>query len=325
MKAPTIEDVQRMVPEARDEHEADPPLDASPGPMAADAVDVLKTLLSLVAMTSVRWHEVRALALRAMYICALVAWEAGRRMVDAAGRDASGLYVHGGPKMDPDLARHLNTGAKLESPAKSDVDALLRETDEWTAARAISGASRPAKALLTDLAATLRARAPRATRHLRAVLDFMWPVGGWMTSPTVVQRARAFLAGDGQAPLHDDAREIELLRKELADKGAALGRMVERYEKEKAHVDGLVEAVRSAKAEVLAEDEAHAHTKARLAEVERERDEWKKVARANAQDMHKALAAQNRAESERDAVRAELAALVAGVERLMAQMPKGKA
>jgi hypothetical protein len=260
---PTIEDLQRLLLDARDEGEAEEPANLEPSYL----IGCLQTgaRFALERAYGGNWSGVRLLALRALYLCALIAWEAGRRMAPV-------MQVNDGKGG----LRPLDVPAAKETIG--DLAAALRAERELGRSDAV------------EIAAL--------SWHLRAVLDFMWPVGGWMTSPTVVQRARAFLAGDGQAPLHDDAREIELLRKELADKGAALARMLERYEQ--------------ARREVLTEDEAHAHTRARLAEVERDLAATKErladaqhsfKRRADELDYlraenRKALAAQNRAESE---------------------------
>lgn len=332
---PTNDDLARLISDARREHDAAPPLDESPGPMAADAVDALKTLLLLVAAPAVKWHEVRALALQALYLCALIAWEAGQRMAPA-------MLVNDGKGG----LRPLDPLTAAETPAaKHDVEALLKEAE----ARPIIGAELAvlvSPAVLSDLgiarrlAAALRAALERvegqtrradanfvsmlaAHEHLLVVLDWGWPDG--TTWPEPVRLARAFLAGEALAPHRDDAREIELLRKELADKGAALERMVDRFHAAETGRRQAVSARDTARADHRAEDEAHAHTMSMLADAKgglaaagREVERLQGVAR-------EALAAQNRAESERDAVRAEHVALVAGIEKLVAQMPKGKA
>lgn len=313
---PTNDDLARLIPDARREHDAAPPLDESPGPMAADAVDALKTLLLLVAAPAVKWHEVRALALQALYLCALIAWEAGRRMartattprdvaravildhlrrfvgtgggiawkdvLDVAGAPADAmreamreLVAEGLVTQSDDPItmyapvrmfvndgkgglRPLGAPTAAETPAaKHDVDALLQEVERWLDGFGWhSDESVPAvrcrqiMRLLSYVAAALRAERERhedtarclgeaaaaewqtrqavdqAYGHLRAILDWGWPDG--TTGPEPVRRARAFLAGEEQAPHRDDAREIELLRKELADKGVALERMVDR-------------------------------------------------------------------------------------------------
>jgi hypothetical protein len=361
---PTIEDLQRLLLDARDEGQAEAPADPDPSYL----IGCLQTCARFAheRARGGNWQALRLLALRALYLCALIAWEAGRRMsVGACARCQAPFAPAGhcsrradgcqGGRGEVHASMFVNDGngngrlrpfegpTAAETPAaKHDVEALLKLADDW-----VSGRNRQndGMALLRDLAAALRAERERAEalasvargrerasglaidahRHLRAVLDFMWPVGGWMTSPTVVQKARAFLAGDGQAPLHDDAREIELLRKELADKGAALARMLERYEQ--------------ARREVLTEDEAHAHTRARLAEVERDLAATKErladaqhsfKRRADELDYlraenRKALAAQNRAESEAAALRAQLVDLETAIRSLVDRVEKGRA
>jgi hypothetical protein len=230
--------------------------------------------------------------------------------------------------------------------AKGDVEALLREADACSA--------HVPQSLMARLAAALRAERERAEHnkreaivmidiqreacgHLRAVLAFMWP--GDTGGPTVVQKARAFLAGEEHAPRPED--DATWLRRMWDEEVAAhtktyeadlakmheIGRLKSQLAGERGNVSRL-------EAKLATEDEAHAHTRAQLAEVERDRDEWKKVARANAQDMHKALAAQNRAESEVTALRADLQfarqqrerleIAIEGVMRLVEENAKGR-
>jgi hypothetical protein len=367
---PTNEDLARLIPDAQTEamtSASSQVVDGTPYDLAEDAHHVLVAIIRLLAATTVDWNRVRRVALRALYLCALIAWEAGRRMAPGWKRYADGdaNAVEALPPIDPPSA--------AETPAaKHDVEALLREVEQrfgrfrgqeapgdwafgWTAERCaaeLAAALRAERERAEALASVARGRerasglAIGAHRHLRAVLDFMWPVGGWMTSPTVVQKARAFLAGDGQAPLHDDAREIELLRKELADKGAALARMLERYEQ--------------ARREVLTEDEAHAHTRAQLAGCTRACKTWEKsanqhMARADAAELElarvtkngqsafegfhemvnqrnaandrvrAALAGQNRAESEAAGLRAQLVDLETAIRGLVDRVEKGRA
>jgi hypothetical protein len=341
---PTNDDLARLIPDARTEamtSASSQVVDGTPYDLAEDARHVLAAIIRLLAATTVDWNRVRREALRALYLCALIAWEAGRRMAPV-------MQVNDGKGG----LRPLEGPTAAETPAaKHDVEALLREVEQrfgrfrgqeapgdwafgWTAERCaaeLAAALRAERERAEALASVARGRerasglAIDAHRHLRAVLDFMWPVGGWMTSPTVVQKARAFLAGEEQAPRHDGAREIELLRKELADKGAALARMLERYEQ--------------ARREVLTEDEAHAATRARLAEVERDLAATKErladaqhsfKRRADELDYlraenRKALAAQNLAESEAAGLRAQLVDLETAIRSLVDRVEKGRA
>jgi hypothetical protein len=393
MKTPTIKDLQGMMPEARAEADAGvmPRSNSEPYAVASIARDTLGMLVPLLMQSVVDWPNVRRVALRAMYLCALIAWEAGRRMapstydrvrIDGKEYPPSGADSPQG-KSDVEALRPFDDG---------DIRRLLWDADQWDKAK-------PAPRLLRDLAAVLRAEREKAedaeasakrgweardamaiqhgraqatrltvTAHLRAVLDFMWPVGGWMTSPAVVQRARAFLAGEEQAPGDDEQhyrdrawraeqdlratgdlaraheQTIEALRKELADKGAALERMVERHELACAARDEL-------KGRLAADEVAHATTRTRLAEVEWERDALQGSAIAGAKlaatlalyglpneakalagalnrrngDMAAALAAQNRAESEAAGLRAQLADLETAIGALVVRVEKGRA
>jgi hypothetical protein len=329
---PTNDDLARLIPEARREHEAAPPLDESPGPMAADALDVLKTLLLLVASPVVKWHEVRTLALQALYLCALIAWEAGRRVTRPGGLVA--VYPDGVQRRVSDAAMFVNDGngglRPLDGPvAKPDVEALLRDAaafGRWAGIdiEQASGCT-DVKALVANLAAAFRAERERHTDtarclgeavgaewqvrqvvdqahgHLRAVLDWGWHDG--TAGPEVVRKARAFLAGDGQAPRPED--DVTWLRRmwdeevkahtetQAADtaKMHEIGRLKSQLAGERANLSRL-------EAKLSAEDEAHAHTRAELADAKgglvaagREVERLQGVARET-------LATQNRVESE---------------------------
>jgi hypothetical protein len=334
---PTNEDLARLIPDARTEAERGMVADDL-RLLAADARDIINTAMRLMAADQIAWAAVRGWALRALYLCALIAWESGRRV--------------GLPNEPPTSA---------ETPAaKHDVEALLREVDRRNASGAYT--NHPAHEdvrewtngrIAIDLAAALRAERERANfhhragteiaghnhaarGHLRAVLDFMWPVGGRMTSPTVVQKARAFLAGEAQATvptcnfcngalenqsfqgLADRVDEVQRLRKDLAEA------------KERAD---------QSRREVLTEDEAHAATRARLAEVERDLAATKErladaqhsfKRRADELDYlraenRKALAAQNLAESEAAGLRAQLVDLETAIRGLVDRVEKGRA
>jgi hypothetical protein len=241
----------------------------------------------------------------------------------------------------------------LDGPA--DVEVLLKEADTWRFGLSATN-GRTYNDMIHDLAAALRAERERAEalasvargrerasglaidahRHLRAALDFMWPVGGWMTSPTVVQKARAFLAGDGQAEaltcnfcngalddqsfqgLADRVDEVQRLRQEIETWKRTTDRLRGDTRRER-------EAHEQARREVLTEDEAHAHTRARLAEVERDLVEWKRVAGERSRETQIALAAQNRAESEAAGLRAQLVDLETAIRSLVDRVEKGRA
>jgi hypothetical protein len=347
---PTIEDLQRLLLDARDEGQAEAPADPDPSYL----IGCLQTCARFAheRARGGNWQALRLLALRALYLCALIAWKAGRRMAPV-------MQVNDGKGG----LRPLEGPTAAETPAaKHDVEALLREVEQrfgrfreqeapgdwafgWTAERCAA-----------ELAATLRAERERAEalasvargrerasglaidahRHLRAVLDFMWPVGGWMTSPTVVQKARAFLAGDGQAEaltcnfcngalddqsfqgLADRVDEVQRLRQEIETWKRTTDRLRGDTRRER-------EAHEQARREVLTEDEAHAHTRARLAEVERDLVEWKRVAGERSRETQIALAAQNRAESEAAGLRAQLVDLETAIRSLVDRVEKGRA
>jgi hypothetical protein len=298
MKTPTIQDLQDLMPEAAKEHEREPPMLEEPGPMAGDAMSVLKTLLALIASPmGVKWHEVRVLALRAMHLCALIAWEAGKRHIrpgDFVGRGSDGIMRRVEYSPTP-------TGSP---PQDGDAGTLLREADTWRFGLSARN-GRTYNDMIHDLAAALRAERERASMavdeavwcrdhkrdaerlvdeargHLRAVLDFMWPSEG---GPTVVQKARAFPAGEEQAPRPEDVS------------GPNQARYAIRCERKRAN--DAEKFATQLRAQLAAEAEAHAHTSAELADAKggpaaagREVERLQGVAR-------EALAAQNRAESE---------------------------
>jgi hypothetical protein len=300
---PTIEDLQRLLLDARDEGEAEEPANLEPSYL----IGCLQTgaRFALERAYGGNWSGVRLLALRALYLCALIAWEAGRRMAPV-------MQVNDGKGG----LRPLDPPTSAETPAaKHDVEALA----------SVARGRERASGLAID-----------AHRHLRAVLDFMWPVGGRMTSPTVVQKARAFLAGEAQATvptcnfcngalenqsfqgLADRVDEVQRLRKDLAEA------------KERAD---------QSRREVLTEDEAHAATRARRAEVERDLAATKErladaqhsfKRRADELDYlraenRKALAAQNLAESEAAGLRAQLVDLETAIRGLVDRVEKGRA
>lgn len=103
--------------------------------------------------------------------------------------------------------------APKASVAKHDVDALLQEVDSWTVDAHERGVMRGPVAIMRNLAAALRAERERADRLdaeamtarslLGIILDRGWPPG--TTGPSIVRRARAFLAGEEQVWRHDDA------------------------------------------------------------------------------------------------------------------------
>jgi hypothetical protein len=340
---PTNDDLARLIPDARTEamtSASSQVVDGTPYDLAEDARHVLAAIIRLLAATTVDWNRVRREALRAMYLCALIVWEAGRRMAPV-------MQVNDGKGG----LRPLEGPTAAETPAaKHDVDALLAWADR---APVLSWGNSSICANVVAMAAGLRAERERADAHrdgalatghllgeahghLRAVLDFMWPVGGRMTSPTVVQKARAFLAGEAQATvptcnfcngalenqsfqgLADRVDEVQRLRKDLAEA------------KERAD---------QARREVLTEDEAHAATRARRAEVERDLAATKErladaqhsfKRRADELDYlraenRKALAAQNLAESEAAGLRAQLVDLETAIRGLVDRVEKGRA
>lgn len=183
--------------------------------------------------------------------------------------------------------------------AKGDVEALLMEVDRRRASGAYD--SHPAHEdvrewtngrIAIELAAAFRAAQERAERNHRGAVT----IGGLeyqarrhlcavlalfrddSAAPEVVA-GRAFLAGEVQAPRHDDVREIELLRKELADKGAALVRMQERYEREysenakatRAYYDAVA-AQKRLEGELAGEREYHEKTMRRALDAEKDLD-----------------------------------------------------
>jgi hypothetical protein len=344
---PTIEDLQRLLLDARDEGQAEAPADPDPSYL----IGCLQTCARFAheRARGGNWQALRLLALRALYLCALIAWEAGRRM---------GLSNDPSTSAETPAARmQVNDGKgglrDLDGPA--DVEVLLKEADTWRFGLSATN-GRTYNDMIHDLAAALRAERERAEalasvargrerasglaidahRHLRAALDFMWPVGGWMTSPTVVQKARAFLAGDGQAEaltcnfcngalddqsfqgLADRVDEVQRLRQEIETWKRTTDRLRGDTRRER-------EAHEQARREVLTEDEAHAHTRARLAEVERDLVEWKRVAGERSRETQIALAAQNRAESEAAGLRAQLVDLETAIRSLVDRVEKGRA
>jgi hypothetical protein len=348
MNGPTNEDLARLMPEAREEADAGVMPRSKGGPYAAASIarDTLGALVLLLMQSVVDWPNVRRTALRALYLCALIAWEAGRRMV-APKADVCAVA----DELVREMRFHTN-GGPVETPAAKsalrpfddgDIRRLLWDTDQWDK-------SKPAPWLLRDLAAALRTERERARLlrqeadflterslakgqgfdqargHLRTVLDFMWPGDG---GPTVVQRARAFLAGEGQAK----APTCTFCNGVLDDQSfQGLADRVDEAQRLQKELVAAKERADQARREVLTEDEAHAATREQLAvalrEVERLRGDKRAI-----------LAAQNRAESEavalrsechtacaeRDRLRAEVQRLVTGVERLVAGMPKGRA
>lgn len=365
---PTNEDLARLIPEAAKLSKiAGVDGQVDPQNLARAARNLLLQLLGVVGIGSA-WEQVRTLALHALYLCALIAWDAGRRMMPPAR-----MFVNDGNGG----VRPLDGPA--DEPTAKSVDALLRDADALHPGRAEAG-------LVRDLAAALRAERERhadtarclgeseaqcrqeheraerlreagehveglwqsANGHLRAVLAQGWPDG--TTGPEVVRKARAFLAGEEQALRHDDTRELELLRKELADKSATLERMVERHERVtrelsrmtndrnewKAVADAIGPAFQNdltkLRAQLATEDEAHAHTQARLAEVEKDRDAERRTRINSYKVAQDALAAQNRAESEAASLRVEVTDLRRTVsegetlvESLIAWAKKGRA
>ena len=184
-----------------------------------------------------------------------------------------------------------------------------------------------------------------AKQHLRSVLAQGWPDG--TTGPEVVRKARAFLAGEeqsaaktcnfcngaledqsfqGLADRVDEAQRLrterDMYRDQFRQKANALGRMVERHEAAVADLASEKKAraveVAQHRAQLATEDEAHAHTRARLAEVER------KHADALG-ERTLALAAQNRAEGEAASLRAQLNNLETAIRALVERVEKGRA
>jgi hypothetical protein len=418
---PTSDDLARLIPDARRGYEREP-LDTDLGvPRARAAIEALHTVILLLAAPTVAWADVWALALRALHLCALIAWEAGRRMGRAdpptaaetpaaksgarsaildylrrfvgtgggvpwsrilgavglpgeATRGAMRELVAEGLVSASDDAVTLYTPtykAWAEVPAAKgvDVEALLAEVRSWGAGECSRG-GRTIWHVAEDLAVALRAEqksnasmfrfASEACGHLRAVLDFMWP--SYAGGPTVVQKARAFLAGEEHAPRHEGSpsypgtpqglvdelrdvrRERDMYQDEFRKKGAALERMVERYERERASFNQVAkelwierEASTKLRAELATEDEAQTHLRAAANDALAAQNRAESEAAAlraqlaamtfptPAERLDAMRQERDQARAERDAVRAELQRLVAGVERLMAGMPKGKA
>ena len=209
-------------------------------------------------------------------------------------------HVNGNGKLEP-----VDGPTAVETPAaKHDVEALLEE-----AARHTVGAKAPwsAAGVIERLAAALRAERERADAmteksckdwenrriarsHLRAVLEFMWP--GDTGGPTVVQKARAFLAGDEQVP----QRDHEWRTRWVAER----------------------EEHNRTRAQLATEDEAHAHTRAQS-------KHWQTEAEVSRKHCQAASAAQNRAESEAAGLRAQLTDLETAIRAIVDRVEKGRA
>lgn len=401
---PTNEDLARLMPEARREamtSASSQVVDGTPYDIAEDARDVMATVIRLLAATAVDWIRVRREALRALYLCALLAWEAGRR--------AAAFFGGCSPEAIP-AAWHINRGDRLEPvegptavetpAAKHDVDALLEE-----AAKHTTGAKAPwsAAGVIERLVAALRAereRAERAEHSSQSRYDYWWHacnhIGSLLSvinedqyarhaidaarrflekcSPNCsdppcadpsegtartylravlapfrdesaasqVVAARAFMAGEEHAPQHapqqEADRSLAALRSIFNAIGFTLGdprraedvaRVVVEAKALRRMADAgmgyALEDVAKLRADLRAEDEAHAHTRARLAEVERERNAWREAREAAAGRASDALAAQNRAESEAASLRAQLADLDTAIRAIVDRVEKGRA
>lgn len=105
---PTNDDLARLIPEAKVEYERDPVIRQEPDAFANRAIASLQSALLSMSEPVVDWAWVRHCALHALYLCALIAWEAGRRMAPAW---------------------HINRGDRLEPvEALSPVDITAAET-----------------------------------------------------------------------------------------------------------------------------------------------------------------------------------------------------
>lgn len=263
----------------------------------------------------------------------------------------------------------------MTTPLKVDVEALLREAAN-VADTSVTYVARVK--LIGDLATALRASqdhlravldffAPNVTfpvvRDARAFLAGEEQVLQEADLETVLDDAeqardcyrRKHLAACERISVL--AREKAGLEKELADKSATLERMVERHERVtrelsrmtndrnewKAVADAIGPAFQNdltkLRAQLATEDEAQTHLRARLAEVERERDGFRDALKferefrsAQSNAAVAALAAQNRAESEAASLRSEVTDLRRKVsegetlvESLIAWAKKGRA
>lgn len=206
---PTNYDLKRLVDEqAADDLNKD--IGDAPESLVVRALAIVSAVM--LSMARGLWGRARLEFIAIARLCLHAAWEAGKRVVP----------------QDPPTA--AETPEAKGASEKTGVEALLERATLWR--------TEPMAPLVADLAAALRAERERADKaseaaglaytrafdsqeHLRAVLRTGWAHSAM--APTVVQKARVFLEGQA-APLHDDAREIELLRKELAEKGAALDR-----------------------------------------------------------------------------------------------------
>lgn len=393
---PTNEELARLIPEAAAEAtNSDGQLTG--GEAARRAITLLEDVVVGWSKKDCTWTHLRALALHALYLCALIAWEAGRRAarsltgfdnIPASTQEAvaaldqlqSASAWGSSPRMFVNDGRgglRPLDGPADEPAAKSvDVDALLRDADALHPGRAEAG-------LVRGLAAALRAERERhadtarclgeseaqcrqeheraerlreagehveglwqsANGHLRAVLAHGWPDG--TTAPEVVRKARAHLAGEEQAPAAKDWKA--LFEREGRASAEAGRRCVEAWDKLHAVGHELIAKERECanlRAQLATEDEAHAHTRARLAEVERERDAGREYATelrglwkeeqgkvdALREKLQVALAAQNRAEAGAATLRIEVTDLRRTVsegetlvESLIAWAKKGRA
>jgi hypothetical protein len=338
--SPTTQDLQRLVENARREHGA---IESSAATAEAtwDRVTVAwsRFVNTPKGTTQEAWTTLRSVCLMLALYALRAAWEAGRRMAPQCGRpgpEGASCYkpaghesAHAGDGWHWDYMNPATRAPDTSPAAHDDVEALLRESDRrWEGSRDARATPPDEVSLYGDLrihhglAAALRTQREREQRlrveaqaqgiaaaaaraRLLDVVDHVWPDG--TRGPACVREASAFLAGEVQPPKHDDAREIELLRLDLATKCDELERMGGRWA--------------AVQKELEREQRAHADTAQlwlrRRDELEAERDAAKEEAR-------KALAAQNQAEAELASTKARLRTLEGGLEKLMRQMsPKG--
>lgn len=282
MNSPTNDDLKRMVDEARAEHNRCGDSPTGLGELVNRAVLTLK-LAHTTMLAGSFWRDVRVLALRAMWLCGLLAWEAGKRMVPAS-YDAvtmGGTPLPGTHPTDPPTAAETP-----EAKAAPSVEALLEEAEtRWPGGFApfYSGIEmrQISDARFAWYAATaLRAERERADFHYRSGTEIAEVYRGLkaklaaedqahVNTQTTLQEAlgaqsRAESERDGlRSDLAKMTRELEGARK---DRDAAIDQVVAYRAENQAlgyramtaehRVEGLEKAIRGLAAHVPAKGEA---------------------------------------------------------------------